>query len=131
MLDERTSLFDTLRHPLSQSAAEVEEEITSYASGRIGNKPQLTVTFRQVDGSSQAFAYSHLYSVAADAESGSFAVEFSQHVVLILGRNLAHLHRLLCDHKVHTVQELSPTQAMALPEQQPVVTSVRVSKVET
>ena len=125
MLDDRMSLGVSLRNPITNGSDE-EREYTAYANGRIGLRPQLTVTFRQVDGSSHSFAYSHLYSVAADSEAGGFIVEFSQHKVTIQGRNLAQLFRYICDHKVHTIQGTSPSQMLALTDEQPVVTLIRV-----
>ena len=128
MFDNRSPLGVVLRNPIHAEADDEELELAAYASGRIGNKPQLTITFRKVDGSSASFAYSHLYALTAETESGGFTAEFSQHTVTIHGRNLAHLHRLLCDHKVNLVQETSPTQALAIAEHLPVVTGMWVTK---
>lgn len=129
MLDERPSLEQTLRLPTSH-VREEEDDVKSFSSGRVGSKPQLTVTFRQVDGSSYSFAYSHLYSLMTEAEAGGFIAEFSQHRVIVQGRNLTQLFRYLCDHKIHTVQEISPSQGMAIAEHLAVVTSIRVSRIE-
>ncbi len=129
MLDSRSPLGVVLRNPIQSVADDDDElELAAYASGRVGNKPQLTVTFRKVDGSSYSFAYSHLYAISAETEAGGFTVEFSNHTVTIHGRNLTQLHRLLCDHKVNVIQETSPTQAMAVEEHQPVVTGMFVTK---
>jgi len=128
MLDNRSPLGVVLRNPISSDDEDESRDLSPYASGRIGTRPLLTVTFRKVDGSSHSFAYSHLYAITADSESGGFVAEFSQHTVTIHGRNLSHLHRLLCDHKAHTVQETSATQALGIEESQPVVTGMFVMK---
>lgn len=131
MLDNRSPLGVVFRNPISSvDEDDDEQELTAFASGRIGSKPQLTVTFRKVDGSSHSFAYSHLYHLEADSENGGFTAELSHHTVTIHGRNLAHLHRLLCDHKVNLIQETSPTQALGIDENQPVVTAIYVTKNE-
>ena len=130
MLDNRSPLGVALRNPISSVDEDDERDITAYANGRIGTKPQLTVTFRKVDGSSHSFAYSHLYRIETATENGGFTAEFSHHTVTVQGRNLTHLHRLLCHHKVHTIQETSATQAMGIDENQPVVTGMYVTKNE-
>ena len=74
------------------------------AVGRVGTRPQLTVAFRLRDGTALAFSYAHLYRVAS-AGQGEVAVEFSEHVVTVRGRNLVRLLRALCDHRLREVWE--------------------------
>ncbi len=129
MFDESSSLGIHLRHPVS-STTDDERDLSAFANGRIGTKPQLTITFRRVSGASHSFAYSHLYAITTEAEAGGFVAEFSQHRVLVEGRNLQHLFRVFCDHKVHTIQETSPSQALGMEVDQPVVLSIRVLSLE-
>lgn len=128
MLDDRQSVGVSFRTPITNGLEE-EREYAAYAQGRVGIRPQLTVTFRQVDGTSYSFAYSHLYRMTSETESGGFVVEFSQHRISVQGRNLTQLFRYLCDHKVHTIQAMSPTQGMGLEDGQPMVTQIRVQDV--
>lgn len=129
MSDEFSALGIHLRHPVSSNNDD-DRDLSTFANGRIGTKPQLTITFRRVTGASHSFAYSHLYSVITEAEAGGFVAEFSQHRVTVEGRNLQHLFRVFCDHKVHTIQETSPSQALGVETDQPVVLSIRVLPLE-
>ncbi len=105
-----------------------EEEYRAFAFGRVSNKPQISVTFRLLDAKGYNFAYSHYYALIDDHPNSAFEVEFTRHIVIIKGRNLETLHRLLCDHKVREVVQSDPLQAKLLPEEVPVVTHMEVRK---
>lgn len=123
---DRSPAGVAMRHPIDSPSADEERDVVAYANGRIGNKPQLMVTFRQVNGASNTFAYSHLYSVTTDVDGAGFVAEFSQHKVAVQGRNLAGLYRYFCDHKVQLVLAMGESQAMAADETDSVVTAISI-----
>lgn len=112
-----------LRNPVGR---EDEPEYSAYASGRVGMRPQITVSFRKTDGTTQAFSYSHLYCVSTNNENEGFIAEFTQHRVSVVGRNLSDLFRYINTHRVHLIQEMSDTQTLGLEETQPVVTGISI-----
>lgn len=95
--------WDTVDHVVRTTGPD-EADDTPLAVGRVGTRPQLTVTFRQRDGTGLAFSYAHLYRVASVGQ-GKLTVEFSEHVVTVEGRNLGRLLRALCDHRLREVWE--------------------------
>lgn len=105
---------------------EGEAEYQAFAFGRVGNKPQISVTFRLVNAKGYNFAYSHYYGIVDNHPNISFSIEFTRHVVMIEGRNLEMLHRFLCDHKVREVHQVDELEAKVLPEGVPVVTKMEV-----
>lgn len=107
---------------------EGEAEYQAFAFGRVGNKPQISVTFRLINAKGYNFAYSHYYGIVDDHPNVSFSIEFTRHVVLIAGRNLEMLHRLLCDHKVREVRQVDELEAKVLPDGVPVVTHMEIRK---
>lgn len=124
---ERLKSLTKAQQPASEPVKE-EGEYQTFAFGRVCNKPQISVTFRQLRAKGYNFAYSHYYSVVDDHPNSAFEVEFTRHVVHIKGRNLETLHRLLCDHKVREVVQSDALQAKLLPEGTPVVTHMEVRK---
>ncbi len=110
--------------PIEEGAGEGEYQ--AFGFGRVGNKPQISVTFRLVNAKGYNFAYSHYYGIVDDHPNVSFTVEFTRHLVMIEGRNLEMLHRLLCDHKVREVRQVDELEAKMLPEEVPVVTRIEV-----
>ncbi len=112
--------------PVEAEAEDSEDEYQAFGFGRVGNKPQISVTFRLVNAKGYNFAYSHYYGIVDDHPNVSFAIEFTRHVVMIEGRNLETLHRLLCDHKVREVHQMDELEAKVLPDEVPVVTKIEV-----
>jgi hypothetical protein len=114
-----------LAEPVIPVAAE-EGEYRAYASGRVGNRPQVSVTFRGKDGLGKTLAYCHLYSLDDENPNLGATLEFTRHRVVVKGRNLTELVRLLGDHKVREVQETDEMHALTLAPEAPVVTTVQV-----
>lgn len=116
------------RRTVSESYAPIEKddvaEYTAYANGRLGNRPQLTLVFRKADGSVKAFAYSHLYAVSSDDPAAGFTVEFSKLMVTVRGENLDPLFRLVCQHRVLEISEISRNQVFDMVESEPTVQKI-------
>lgn len=103
-----------------------EDEYRAYASGRVGNRPQISLTLTKKDGRGKTLSYSHFYCLDFDNPNLGCVVEFTRHRVTLKGRNLAELVRLLGDHKAREIQETDELHAMTLGPAAPVVTSIEV-----
>ena len=130
MDDADTTLPPYLRaatrpRPAPPAAAE-DDEYTAFAGGRVGVKPQQSVTFRTAAGAGLTLAYAHLYAVADDGPEAGFTLEFTRHTVEVRGRNLARLHRLLGDHRAREVRACDPLHGQLVPDGQPVVTGLDI-----
>jgi hypothetical protein len=118
-----------VRRQLTEPAAAADggdDEYRAFASGRVGNRPQVSVTFSKKDGRGKTLAYSHLYCLDVENPNLGCVAEFTRHRVTLKGRNLAELVRLLGDHKAREVRETDELHALALPPDAPVVTSIEV-----
>lgn len=104
-----------------------EPEYTACSFGRVGLKPQVSVTFRKADGTGVNLSYSHYYAVTDENPNIGFVVEFTRHTVSVEGRNLERLYRLICDHKAREVCEIDPILANTMPSDDPVVTGLTVT----
>lgn len=113
------------RSPLSSRAtgASVTEdnEYSPYANGRIGTRPQLTLVFHKADGSYKAFAYTHLFSVESANPDEGFCVSFSRIKVVVAGRNLNELQRLVWLQKAAEIVEAGQAASLQIPGHAPVV----------
>jgi hypothetical protein len=109
-----------------QQPAEAADEYEAFASGRIGLKPQVSVTFEKANGSSITLAYAHLYSISTESANAGFLLEFSEHRVLITGRNLEKLYRYLGDHRARHVLQTAANQSFGMPDDQPVVEILQI-----
>ena len=115
---------------LRKSSNPEEDDYTPFANGRVGLRPQLMIIFRKVDGTSHAFAYSHLYSVTTENENAGFTADFGQHRVTVTGRNLEQLYRYICQHRVQAVQEMSERNSLPLDPADPIITQIKVNAVQ-
>jgi hypothetical protein len=103
----------------------VEEEYSAFAFGRVGSKPQLTLRIRQVSGTTRGFVYAHLYTLDHEPSLG-IILRFSQHRIVIQGRNLEEMFRYLSQFRVDLIQVTDPLHASTLADTVPVVTSVEI-----
>lgn len=116
-----------LAEPVIPVAAEEDGEYRAFAGGRIGGRSQMSVTFTRKDGRQITLAYCHLYCVTVDDSPNlGCTAEFTRHRVVLKGRNLAELVRLLGDHKVREIQETDDLHALTYAPDAPVVTAVEV-----
>ena len=107
-------------------AAAEDDEPRAFACGRVGTRPQISVTFARKDGRGKTLAYSHLYALDTDNPNLGCVLEFTRHRVVLQGRNLTDLVRLLGDHKVREVSQIDEVHALALAPSVPVVTSIEI-----
>lgn len=118
---ERTSARS---HPASPTEGETDAEYEAYANGRIGNRPQLMLALRKADGSLRVFAYTYLYSIAADDPARGFVLDFSQEKVAVHGRHLERLLDLIRQHKVLEIVEAPRSQTFEQPPGAPLVEAI-------
>lgn len=104
-----------------------EAEYSACSFGRVGLRPQVSVTFRKADGSGHNFAYSHFYGVCDENPNVGFVIEFTRHTVAVEGRNLERLYRLVCEHKAREIQEIDPLLGESMPAGEPVVTRIAIA----
>ena len=124
---DTTLYMERLRAAGQTATAGVEEqEYTACSFGRVGLKPQVSVTFRKANGSGINLSYSHYYGVTDENPNVGFVVEFTRHTVTVEGRNLERLYRLICDQKGREVCEIDPILAPTMPAGEPVVTRLVV-----
>jgi hypothetical protein len=102
-----------------------EDEYTAANFGRVGSKPQLVLRIRKISGTTQGFVYAHLYTLDHEPSLG-IILRFSQHRVVIQGRNLDDLYRYLSQFRVEMIQVIDPLHAEKFGEDVPVVTSVEI-----
>lgn len=124
--DRLRDLRRLVAEPAAPAAAAEEDEYRAFASGRVSNRPQVSVTFAHKDGRAKTIAYSHFYCLDVENPNLGCVVEFTRHRVTLRGRNLAELARLLGDHKVREVRETDELHALTLATDAPVVTAVEV-----
>lgn len=111
-----------LTEPASDEPGDGEGAYAAFSFGRVSSKPQLTLRVRRVTGTCDGFAYAHLYTLDFDPSVG-IVLRFSQHRVVIRGRNLDELYRYLTLHRVDVIQVIDPLLAETLAPDQ-VVTGV-------
>ena len=107
-------------------AKEPDEEYEPFASGRIGNRPQLTLVFRKADHSVHALAYSYLYSITSDNPGMGFALDFTHAKVEIKGRNLERLFQLVCQHRAMEIIEAGRSDDFVTPASEPLVARIEI-----
>lgn len=81
------------------------DEYSSFSCGRIGNRPQVMVTFEKATGESLTLAYTHLYAIRTANPNAGFTLQFSEDVVEVRGRHLERVLDLLAAHKLRTMRE--------------------------
>jgi hypothetical protein len=105
---------------------DAELEYQAFASGRIGTRPQICVTFEKINGVSITLSYAHLYSISSECPNAGFMAEFSDHKVIVAGRNLEKLYRYLGDHQARHILQTLDSQSMQLADDQPVVEDLKI-----
>lgn len=83
---------------LRKSAAEGGED-RRHRPGRA----QLALTFRRPDGTEDTFSYSHLYRLRLEGNV-KLVIEFSEHAVEVVGRNLRLLARHVANHTADLIE---------------------------
>jgi predicted RecB family endonuclease len=133
MNDKHTSVRSLLEKGGRQSAAvkevgvpEIEADYSAYAHGRISRHTQSMVIFRRADGSANAFAYAYVMSVAGEDTTSEFRIDFSQHKVVVKGRNLETLFQLVCQHRVAEIREAERNQNLTATPDAAVVESIQI-----
>ena len=86
------------------------------------------MTFRLKNGRGKTLAYSHLDAIDDDNPNLGCAIEFTRHRVILKGRNLAELVRLLGVHKVREVVEVDEIHSLTHSPDAPVVTAIEVQE---
>lgn len=110
----------------SDASLPEDDDYVAYSHARIGNKPQVSITFRKADGSGKSFAYSYMYCLEFDDPNLGFTAEFSHTKVTVKGQNLAELVRLVSLHRVVEVFEAGRGQAMEAEGGMPCVEAILV-----
>lgn len=110
---------------LAASPVAEDEEYTAYNFGRVGSKAQLVLRIRKISGSTHGFVYAHLYTLDHEPSLG-IVLRFSQHRVVLQGRNLDGLYRYLSQNRVDLIQVVDPFHSEKLGDDVPVVTSVEI-----
>ena len=85
--------------PLQSAADEPAAADRRHRPGRV----QLAVTFRQPDGSEDTFCYDHLYRLRLEANA-KLVIEFSEHAVVVTGRNLRPLARHVANRTADLIE---------------------------
>ena len=111
--------------PASLIPDEGDDEYVAFAHGRIGNRPQVSVTFRKADGSGKSFSYSYLYCVSFDDPNTGFIAEFSQTKIIVHGKNLSSLVRLISQHRVVEIIEAGRSHGLDVDDGEPVVERIQ------
>ena len=84
------------------------------------------VDFITRDGNHQTFNYSHMYRVTFNPSEG-LIVEFTNHVVTIVGKQLRDMHRFFTAHRIVFVCEADDaTQKLMQTNDEPVVTKLTI-----
>lgn len=129
-MDDADNTLQTLlraaARPRPGPPADADDEYSAFAGGRVGVRPQQSVTFRTAAGAGLTLAYAHLYGIADDGPEGGFTLEFTRHWVAVRGRHLSRLHRLLGDHRVREVRACDPLHAQLVSEGEPVVVGLDI-----
>ena len=99
------SILESKSGERKEPAVEESDDTTPFAVGRIGNKPQLCVTFEKGDGSCITLSYTHLYAIESECPGMGCKLVFSEHNVIVSGNNLTDLYRFLGDHKIRLIRE--------------------------
>ena len=117
--------------PATASPAEPDAEpadvYTPFASGRIGNRPQLVLLFRQASGAVRGFSYSYFYCVESDNPAQGFAIDFAHVKVTVVGRNLDLLFRYVCQHRAAEIVEVARNQNLELGASEPVIERICIA----
>lgn len=128
MSDSSSAIKDLLRTPSrtaisSESArpAETEADQRPFASGRVGDRPQVTLCFRKKSGYVRGFSYLHFCGIESEDPAQGFAIEFSQWRITVTGHNLEPLFRMVCQHRVAEIRESDRGQASSVADQDTVV----------
>lgn len=123
ILEKPRPLPRTESPPASPLPAEAEpaEVYTPFASGRIGNRPQLVLLFRQASGAVRGFSYSYFYGVESNNSAEGFVIDFTHVKVQVVGQNLQQLFRLVCEQRVAEIVELGRSDRLAAAREEPVV----------
>lgn len=116
--------------PTPDNAADGEHpaEYEAFASGRIGNRPQLMLIFRKASGEVLVFSYLSLTEIRAPNPEKGFTANFSGTKVVVAGEHLGKLFQLLCVHRVAEIVEADRVAVFHTEADDPVVTSLLVSQ---
>lgn len=101
-----------------------ESEYEAFASGRVGNKPQLTLLFRKASGEVFGFPYASFTEIRSENADLGFTVEFSGVEVEVQGQNLSKLFRYVCFHRAAEIVEAARSEQFTLDPKLPVVLKI-------
>lgn len=105
-----------------------EEEYQAFSFGRVGQKPQFTVAFKQADGFCEGLSYSDFRGWTTSDGNTSFELLFAGRKIGVEGSNLGRILELIRQHRLSDLTEASRSQAMQCAVNEPVVTKLTRSK---
>ena len=101
------------------------EDYRAYALDRQARPSNAMLDFWLSNGNQKAIAYTHLYDVDFDPSTG-LVLTFSEHVVVVAGRNLDELYRGLKRHRVIYLWEADPPTVKLSTMGEPVITQISI-----
>lgn len=104
------------------------EEYEAFSFGRVGQKPQFTVAFKQADGFSEGLSYSDFRGWTTPDGNTSLELIFVGRKIAIEGSNLGRILDLIRQHRLFDLTEASRSQAMQCSADEPIVTKLTRSK---
>ncbi len=113
---------------VNPTECEEQPEYEAFASGRIGNRPQLMLVFRRANKEVLAFSYLSLTEIRSPDPEKGFTLDFSGMKVVVAGERLGRLFQMVCTHRAAEIVEADRVMAFQTDATDPVVTSLLVSK---
>lgn len=110
------------------ASAEETDEFKTASFGRVGHKPQMTLTIRYSNGRGRAFPYAQLLGIDFDDEAAGFRLEFPGEIIEVSGRNLTRLLAYVCSYRVARIDEAPPQQSLMAGENAEIVDSILVRR---
>lgn len=107
-----------------------DKDYRAFTFGRVGPRPQMTLTLLFADGRGRGFPYAQMLGLEFDDEDAGFRLEFPGALVEVRGRNLKRLLRYVCDHRAARIDESTPQQSLAASDAAEVVSSIALRRVQ-
>jgi hypothetical protein len=101
-----------------------EGDYRAFSYGRVGLRPQMTLTLRFVGGSMRGLPYSQMLGIDSDDDDAGFRMEFPGTIVEVRGRNLKRLVRYVCDHRAAEIVESSAAASVGAPSTASIVDAI-------
>ena len=107
---------------------EETEVIQGFSFGRVGQRPQLMLTFVKCDGHHLVLPYADLRSITTNEPDKGFLMEFVGREVLVEGTSLMICFRYLRDQRLAELVECNLSSVMAAEPDAPVVQKITIRK---